>query len=81
MGGEHRHRAGRDLIQLINENGAAGAQILHHMPVVHNFVTNIDRRAEFLQRPLDDFDSPFHAGAKTAGLGEDDMQHAVWSPN
>ena len=80
VGGEDRHRAGRDLVQFVDEHRAAGAQILHHVPVVHDFVTDIDRRAEFLQRPLDDFDRPLHAGAETAGLGQDDADHGQFSP-
>jgi len=40
-------------------------------------VANINRRAEFLQRPFDDFDGPLHAGAKTAGLRKDDTNHAA----
>ena len=79
MGREDRHRAGRDLVQLIDEHGAAGAQILHHVAVVDDFVTDVDRRAVLLQRPLDDFDRPLDAGAETAGLGEDDADHGQFS--
>ena len=77
VGGEDGHRAGRDLVQFVDEHRAAGAQILDDMAVVHDFVTHIDRRAVFLQRALDDLDGPLHAGAEAAGLGQDDADHAV----
>ena len=79
MGGEDRHRAGRDLVQLIDEHGAAGAQVLHHVAVVDDLVADVDRRAVLLQRPLDDLDRPLHAGAETAGLGQDDADHGQFS--
>ena len=79
MGAENRHRAGRDLVQLVDEHRAARAQILDHVAVVHDFVTDIDRRAVFLQRPLDDLDRPLDAGAKAAGLGQDDANHGSFS--
>ena len=75
VGGEDGHRAGRDFVQLVDEHRAAGAQILDHVAVVHDLVTHIDRRAVFLQRPLDDFDRPLDAGAEAAGLGQDDADH------
>ncbi len=75
VGGEDGHRARRDLVQLVDEHRATGAQVLHDVPVVHDFVTHIDRRAVFLQRPLDDLDRPLDAGAETAGLGQDDADH------
>ena len=45
VGAEHRHGAGRYLIQLIDEHGAAGAQVLDHMAVVDDLMPDIDRRA------------------------------------
>ena len=80
VGGEYRHRARGDFVQFVDEHCSPSAQIFHHMAVVHDFVTHIDRRAEFLQRPLDDFDGPLHTGAETAGLGQDDADHRQLSP-
>ena len=71
MGAEHSARAVRDLIEFIDENGATRAQILHHMTVVHNLVTDVDRRAILLQRALDDLNRPLDAGAKAARLSQD----------
>ena len=41
---------------------------LDHMAIVDDLVADIDRRAEFLERPLDDVDRPHDAGAETSGL-------------
>ncbi len=79
MGGEDRHRAGRDLVQLVDEHGAACAQVLHHVAVVHDLVPDVDRRAVFLQRPFDDLDRPLDAGAEAAGLGQNDADHGLFS--
>jgi hypothetical protein len=38
------------------------------MAIVHDFVADIDRSAEFLESPLDDLDRPHDAGAETSGL-------------
>ena len=77
VGGEDGHRAGRDLVQFVDEHRAAGAQVLDHVAVVHDLVTHVDRRAVFLQGPLDDLDRPLDAGAEAARLGQDDADHAV----
>jgi hypothetical protein len=39
------------------------------MPVVHDLMPHIDRRTEFLDRPLDDLNGTLDARAKTARLG------------
>ncbi len=69
VSGKHRHRSRRNFIKLIDEHRAPSPQILHDMPVVHDFVTHVDRRSVFLQRAFDDFDCPLDAGAEAAGLG------------
>jgi hypothetical protein len=43
------------------------------MPVVHDFVADVDRRSIFLQRPLDDFDGAHNPGAESARLGKDNL--------
>jgi hypothetical protein len=43
---------------------------------VDDLVAHVDRRAELLERALDDLDRAIDAGAKAARLGEDDLfQH------
>ncbi len=76
VGGEHGDRAGRDVVQLVHEDGAAGAQVLDNVAVMDDLMADIDRRAVFLQCAFDDLDGPFHTGAEAAGLGEDDANHA-----
>jgi hypothetical protein len=70
--GEHGHGTVRHLIQLIDEHGATGAQILDHMAVMHNFVAHINRRAKFDQRAFHDVDRALHPGAEPAGLSQYD---------
>ena len=43
------------------------------MLVVHDLVPDIDRRAVFLQRALDDLDGAHDTGAEAARLREDDL--------
>ncbi len=71
MRGEHGHRACRHFVELVNENGAAGAQILDHVAVMHDFMPHIDRRAELDEGALHDVDGALHAGAKAAWLRQD----------
>jgi hypothetical protein len=47
------------------------------MAVMHDLVTDIDRRPVLLERAFDDLDGTFHSGAKAAGLGKDDANHAA----
>ncbi len=79
MGAEHGHRAGRHLVQLVDEHRAAGAQILDHMPVMHDLVTDIDRRTVFLQGPFDDLDRPLDTGAETREAGPIRRESSTYS--
>ena len=56
-----------------------GAQVFHHVAVVHDLVAHVDRRAERLQRALDDLDGAVDAGAETAGIGQQDL-HQTRAP-
>ena len=55
--------------ELLDEHRAQPAQALDHMTVVYHFVAHVDRRAEQLQRALDDLDRPIDAGTETTGIG------------
>ncbi len=68
MGAEDRHGAVGNLIQLLDKDRAHALELLDHMAIVHDFVADIDRGAEFLESPLDDLDRPHDAGAETSGL-------------
>ena len=69
MSAEDGDGAGRDLVDLVDEARALGMQPLNHMPVVHDFVTHIDRRTVFFERALDDLDRTFDPRTKASGLG------------
>ncbi len=46
------------------------------MPVVHDLVAHIDRRAIPLERPLNDLDCAHNAGTKPAWLCQDDFHRS-----
>ena len=74
--GEDHRGAVRHLVELLDEHGAEAAQPLDDVAVVHHFVTHVDRRAEQLDRALDDVDGAIDAGAEAARIGEQDL-HAT----
>lgn len=55
-----------DLVKLLDEDCTALLQTLDHIAVMHDLVTDIDRRAVFLQRQDDDLDGAVDAGAEAA---------------
>ena len=73
VGAEYDGRAGRDLVELVDEDGAAPFQAVDHEAVVHHFVTHIDGRSVELQDALDDLDGPVDTGAEAAWVGEEDV--------
>jgi hypothetical protein len=68
VGGEDDDAVVRHLIQLFDEDGARLLELVHHVAVVHHFVTDIDGGTELLQRALDDADRPVDTGTETTGL-------------
>ena len=70
VGAEDERGAGWHVVQLFDEDGALGFQVIDHVGVVHDFVAHIDGRAEFGQRALHDFNGPVHARAKAARRGQ-----------
>jgi hypothetical protein len=48
---------------------ALGAQPLDDVPIMNDFVADIDRRPELFERALDDLDRSFDPRAKASGLG------------
>ena len=68
VGAEDGHGSRRDLVDLVDKMGSLGAQPLDDVPVVNDFVTDVDRRAVLLQRALDDFDCSFDPCAKSSRL-------------
>ena len=74
MRSKNSGRAIGDLVQFLDKHRAKGLQPIDHMGVVHDFVAHVDRGAESLERLLDNGDSAFDSGAKTARGGEDNAQ-------
>jgi hypothetical protein len=74
VGGENHRRAGRNLVELVDEDGALPLQAVYHVAVVDDLVAHVDRGAVFRQRQLDDPDRPVDAGAEAARSGEHDFE-------
>jgi len=73
MGTEDDDDVVRHLIQFFDKDCATGAQVFNDKFVVHHFVANIDRRTEYFQSAIDDFNRTVHPGAEATGVGEFDM--------
>ena len=63
-----------NLVQLLDEHRALGAQSFDDVSVVDDLVAHIDRRAEFLERQLDDLDGAVDPGAKAARRAHHDSE-------
>ena len=77
MRAEYGDRALRDLVDLVDEPGALALQRLYDVLVVDDLVADVDRRAEPLQRALDDLDRPLHARAETPRLCQHHPQRGL----
>jgi hypothetical protein len=73
VGAEDRPRAVGDLVELFDEDGALAAQAVHDVLVVNDLLTDVNRRAEGLERDLDHVDRPDHSRAESAGLQKKDL--------
>jgi hypothetical protein len=69
MGAEDGDGAGGDLVYLVNEMRTFGVQPLDDMPIVDDFVADIDRRTIFFESALDNLDRSFDPRAESSGLG------------
>jgi len=68
VGAEDRDAARRHLVDLVDEMRPFAAQPLDNVTVVDDLMTDIDRRAVFLERALDDLDRPFDPGTEASRL-------------
>ena len=66
-GVDHARTLGH-LIQLVNEDGALLGEIVYNVAVVNDFLADVDRRTECIQRNLHYIDRTHHARAKAARL-------------
>ena len=62
--------------EVFDEDGALGAQVVHHMRIMHDVVQHVDGRAVAVERLLDALDRALNTRAKTPRLGQDNS-HAV----
>ena len=68
--GEHHDGALGHLVGLLDEDRTGLGQGVHHVPVVHDLVPDVDRRAVLFQRTFDRLDGPVDAGAVATRLGQ-----------
>src|SRR5882762_11537742 len=73
MGAENDGGAVGHLVQFIDEHRADGAETVHHILVVNDFMPHVDGSAEQYDRPLDDVDGAVHPGAESARIGQEDL--------
>ena len=64
---EDHDRPGGHVPEVVGEHRALALQVVDHVPVVHDLVPHVDRRAVDLERQIDDIDGAVHAGAEAAG--------------
>ena len=74
VGGEDGDRAlGDRVVELLDEDRAALAQLLDDVLVVHDLLAHVDRRAVELERALDGLHGAVDAGAVAARGGEQEL--------
>ena len=74
VGGEDGDGAlGDRVVELVDEDRAALAQLGDDVLVVHDLLADVDRRAVQLERALDGLDGAVDAGAVAAGAGEQEL--------
>src|SRR5690606_23906729 len=70
MSTENNNDVTRHYIQLVNENCTALAQGIHDEFVVNNFMTHINRRAEYIERTINNIDCAVYTSTETARNSE-----------
>jgi hypothetical protein len=76
---EDGDRPGGHFREVFDEARTFCAQAFDDMPVVNDFVSNVNGGAKLRERLLDDVDSPDHAGTKAARLREHYPHRSVLS--
>ncbi len=77
MGGEYDDRALGHVLDLFDEDGASSLQAPHHVQVVDDLTSNVDRRAELLERSLHRLNGSLDPRAKRPRRREDDLVFAA----
>ncbi len=78
--GEYHRNAVRHLVQFLDEHRALVAQGIDYELVVDDLMPDIDRRAIFLDRQLDDLDRPVDARAKPRGAATSSSSGGIGRP-
>ena len=73
MSAEDDPGALRNLIQLLDEDRSRCSKLLNNVPVMDDFLSNINRRAEQVEGNSYYIDGPYNAGAKSARTEQDDF--------
>ena len=60
----------RNFLKLLHENSTTAAKIINDKPVVHHFMTHINRTAEYLQCTIYNINGTIDAGTKTTGISQ-----------
>ncbi len=76
VGAEHGHGAARDRVDVIDEDRALALEIAHDVPVVHDLVEHVHRRAVDRERAFDDLDRARHPRTEPPGPCEQDIHQA-----
>jgi len=68
VGAEDERRARRNVGEVLDEDRAFALEIVDDVGVVDDLVADVDRRAELVERALDDLDRAIDARAEAARL-------------
>src|ERR1700691_1906092 len=66
VGAEDEHCAMRDVLDGLEENRSAAAQVLDDVRVMHDLVVALDRLAVGFESQLDDIHGSYHARAESS---------------
>src|SRR5262249_45266300 len=72
MGAVQDDRVLRNFVDVIDEDDAALLESLDHVAIVHDFVIDVNRRAEQFKNLFQAVDGHVDTGAKPARVGEND---------
>src|SRR6478609_5368821 len=68
-------RPGRNVVLVVDEDGAEPLEALDDVVVVNDLVADVDRRPVLLEQDLDDLDRPVDPGAERARRGKQDLAY------
>jgi hypothetical protein len=74
---DHRRMVTGNFAEFLDENRAFGAQAVDDIAVVHNLVTDVDRRPIDGERPLHRLDGSHHPRAEAARRAEQHFQNRL----